>query len=142
MRLDLDLWVLLIFLGIIAWHDFKRNIIPDELLLSAAAFHLVYLIFSNSFINILYSIGNLLLILVPFLLLTVMWEKKTGKFAMGGGDIKLAGLLSFCLGSLNTVIILFGASLIQVAAMKFMRMKILPLAPAVFVSTIIMLFFK
>ena len=136
----IDIIVLLVFLAVIAFIDYRHHIIPDSLILSAVIFRILYLIFLNSYINILYSLGKALLIMVPFLLLTVYMEKKTGKPQCGGGDIKLLGLMGFYLDPMPVLVILFIASLLQLTALKYTGRQFLPLAPAVAVSTIIYLF--
>ena len=83
-----DLIVLLIFLLCIAISDYKRAVIPDAYILAGITFRILYLIFLKSYINILKSLGSALLIFVPLLLMTVMYEKKTGKHGAGGGDLK------------------------------------------------------
>ena len=90
----IDIIVLLIHLLMIAVIDYKQHIIPDQLVMSLAIFKLGYdLIINQSFITMLTNIGYSLLIAVPLLLLTVWMEKKTGKFQLGGGDLKLSLLL-------------------------------------------------
>lgn len=104
--MSLDIVVLLVFLAVIAIIDYKKHIIMDELLLCIIIFRVLYLLFLKSYIDILYSFGNGLLVMVPFLLLTLYMEKKTGKFAAGGCDIKLAICLALYLGPVATLIII------------------------------------
>ena len=90
----IDIIILLIHLLMIAIIDYKQHIIPDQLVLSLVVFKLGYdLIIDQSFITMLTYIGYALLIVVPLLLLTVWMEKKTGRFQLGGGDLKLSLLL-------------------------------------------------
>ena len=99
-----DLIVLLIFLLCIAISDYKRAVIPDAYILSGIAFRILYLIFLKSYIDILKSLGSALLIFVPLLLMTVAYEKKTGKHGAGGGDLKnfsLAWFLPFSDGNFS-----------------------------------------
>ena len=68
----------------------KEHIIPDQLIMSLVVFKLGYdLIINQSFVTMLTNIGYALLITVPLLFLTVWMEKKTGKFQLGGGNLKL-----------------------------------------------------
>ena len=90
----IDIIVFLIHLLMIAVIDYKQHIIPDQLVMSLVIFKLGYdLIINQSFITMLTNIGYSLLIAVPLLLLTVWMEKKTGKFQLCGGDLKLSLLL-------------------------------------------------
>ena len=138
--MSFDIFVFLVFLAVIAFIDYKKHIIPDSLLLSTIIFRILYVIFLKSYMNILYSISNGLLVMVPFLLLTLYIEKKTGKFQTGGGDIKLMGCMGFYLDPMRVLIIMFIASIMQLSALKYTGRQVLPLAPAVFIATIICLF--
>ncbi|MBQ3385138.1 MAG: prepilin peptidase [Erysipelotrichaceae bacterium] len=101
-----DIIVLLIHLLVIAIIDYKQHIIPDQAVLSLVVFKLGYdLIINQSFVTMLTNIGYALLITVPLLFLTVWMEKKTGKFQLGGGDLKL--LLCSDVGFCENSFILF-----------------------------------
>ena len=95
-----DLIILLVFLLCIAISDYKRAVIPDAYILAGITFRILYLIFLKSYINILKSLGSALLIFVPLLLMTVAYEKKTGKHGAGGGDLKTLGMVGFYLSPL------------------------------------------
>ena len=135
-----DLIVLLIFLLFIAVYDYKRAVIPDAYILAGITFRILYLIFLKSYINILKSLGSALLIFVPLLLMTVAYEKKTGKHGAGGGDLKTLALLGFYLSPMETLVTLFVASLLQITAFKYTMKQILPFGPALFVATIVVIF--
>ena len=135
-----DLIVLLILLLCIAASDYKNHTIPDGYILAGIAFRTVYLIFLKSYTEILKSLGSALLIFVPLLLITVAYEKKTGKQGAGGGDLKTAGLLAFYLSPIETLVTIFIASLLQITAFKHTMKQILPFGPALFVATIIAIF--
>ena len=135
-----DLIILLIFLLCIAISDYKRAVIPDAYILAGITFRILYLIFLKSYINILKSLGSALLIFVPLLLMTVAYEKKTGKHGAGGGDLKTLALLGFYLSPMETLVALFVASMLQIAAFKYTMKRVLPFGPALFVATIIVIF--
>ena len=135
-----DLIVLLIFLLCIASSDYKRAVIPDAYILAGITFRILYLIFLKSYINILKSLGSALLIFVPLLLMTVMYEKKTGKHGAGGGDLKTLGMVGFYLSPMETLVTVFVASLLQIIAFKYTMKQILPFGPALFVATIVVIF--
>ena len=136
-----DIIVLLIHLLVIAVIDYKQHIIPDQLVMSLVVFKIGYdLIVNYSFMTMLTNIGCSLLITIPLLLLTVWMEKKTGKFQMGGGDVKLLGLIAFYLTPFDVLVSLLIASVLQLVALKYTKMQILPLAPALFISTLIVVF--
>ena len=138
----IDIIVLLIHLLVIAVIDYKQHIIPDQLVMSLVVFKLGYnLIINLSFIIMLTNIGYALLIAVPLLLLTVLMEKKTGRFQLGGGDLKLLFSIGLFFTPLETLLILFIGSIIQLMSLKYFKATMLPLAPALFISTIIVLFF-
>ena len=138
----IDIIVLLIHLLVIAVIDYKQHIIPDQLVMSLVVFKLGYnLIINLSFIIMLTNIGYALLIAVPLLLLTVLMEKKTGRFQLGGGDLKLLFSVGLFFTPLETLLILFIGSIIQLMSLKYFKATMLPLAPALFISTIIVLFF-
>ena len=137
-----DIIVLLIHLLVIAVIDYKQHIIPDQLVMSLVVFKLGYnLIINLSFIIMLTNIGYALLITVPLLLLTVLIEKKSGKFQMGGGDIKILGGIALFFTPFETLLIILIGSVIQLMSLKYTKAMMLPLAPALFISTIIVLFF-
>ena len=136
-----DLIVLLIFLLCIAASDYKRAVIPDAYILAGITFRILYLIFLKSYINILKSLGSALLIFVPLLLMTVAYEKKTGKHGAGGGDLKTLALLGFYLSPMETLVTLFVASLLQITAFKYTMKQVLPFGPALFIATVIVTIF-
>ena len=136
-----DLIVLLIFLLCIAVNDYKRAVIPDAYILAGITFRILYLIFLKSYINILKSLGSALLIFVPLLLMTVAYEKKTGKHGAGGGDLKTLALLGFYLSPMETLVTLFVASLLQITAFKYTMKQVLPFGPALFIATVIVTIF-
>ena len=136
-----DLIVLLVFLLCIAASDYKRAVIPDAYILAGITFRILYLIFLKSYINILKSLGSALLIFVPLLLMTVAYEKKTGKHGAGGGDLKTLALLGFYLSPMETLVTLFVASLLQITAFKYTMKQVLPFGPALFIATVIVTIF-
>ena len=136
-----DLIILLIFLLCIAASDYKRAVIPDAYILSGIAFRILYLIFLKSYIDILKSLGSALLIFVPLLLMTVAYEKKTGKHGAGGGDLKTLALLGFYLSPMETLVTLFVASLLQITAFKYTMKQVLPFGPVLFIATVIVTIF-
>lgn len=136
-----DLIVLLILLLCIAASDYKRAVIPDAYILAGITFRILYLIFLKSYINILKSLGSALLIFVSLLLMTVAYEKKTGKHGAGGGDLKTLALLGFYLSPMETLVTLFVASLLQITAFKYTMKQILPFGPALFIATVIVTIF-
>ena len=136
-----DLIVLLILLLCIAASDYKRAVIPDAYILAGITFRILYLIFLKSYINILKSLGSALLIFVSLLLMTVAYEKKTGKHGAGGGDLKTLALLGFYLSPMETLVTLFVASLLQITAFKYTMKQVLPFGPALFIATVIVTIF-
>jgi len=137
----IDIIVLLIHLLVIAVIDYKQHIIPDQLVMSLVIFKLGYdLIINQSFLIMLTNIGYALLIAVPLLLLTVWIEKKSGKFQMGGGDIKLLFGIALFFTPVNTLLIMFIGSVIQLISLKYTKAMMLPLAPALFISTLLVVF--
>ena len=136
-----DLIILLVFLLCIAASDYKRAVIPDAYILAGITFRILYLIFLKSYINILKSLGSALLIFVPLLLMTVAYEKKTGKHGAGGGDLKTLALLGFYLSPMETLVTLFVASLLQITAFKYTMKQVLPFGPALFIATVIVTIF-
>ena len=136
-----DLIILLIFLLCIAASDYKRAVIPDAYILAGITFRILYLIFLKSYINILNSLGSALLIFVPIWLMTVAYEKKTGKHGAGGGDLKTLALLGFYLSPMETLVTLFVASLLQITAFKYTMKQVLPFGPVLFIATVIVTIF-
>ena len=137
----IDSIVLLIHLLVIAIIDYKQHIIPDQLVLILVVFKLGYdLIINYSFMTMLTNIGYALLITVPLLLLTVLIEKKSGKFQMGGGDIKILGGIALFFTPMDTLLIIFIGSIIQLMSLKYFKAMMLPLAPALFLSAILVVF--
>jgi len=137
----IDIIVLLIHLLVVAVIDYKQHIIPDQAVMSLIVFKLGYdLIVNQSFITMFTNIGYALLIAVPLLLLTLWMEKKTGKFQMGGGDVKLLGGIALFFPPLDTLLIIFIGSVIQLMSLKYTKAMMLPLAPALFISTLLVAF--
>jgi len=137
----IDIIVLLIHLLVIVVIDYKQHIIPDQAVLSLVVFELGYdLIVNQSFITMFTNIGYALLIAVPLLLPTLWMEKKTGKFQMGGGDVKILGGIALFFTPMDTLLILFIGSVIQLISLKYTKALMLPLAPALFISTILVVF--
>ncbi len=137
----IDIIVLLIHLLVVAVIDYKQHIIPDQAVMSLIVFKLGYdLIINQSFIIMLTNIGYALLITVPLLLLTLWMEKKTGKFQMGGGDVKLLGGIALFFTPIDTLLIMFIGSIIQLMSLKYTKALMLPLAPALFISTLLVVF--
>ena len=137
-----DIIVLLIHLLVIAIIDYKQHVIPDQLIMSLVVFKLGYdLIINQSFVAMITNIGYSLLITVPLLLLTLWMEKKTGKFQLGGVDLKLSAGISLFFSPLETLLILFIGSVIQLMSLKYFTAMMLPLAPALFISSILVVFF-
>ena len=137
--MGIDIIVLLIHLLVIAVIDYKQHIIPDQLILSMVVFKLICSLFLNTMSDLLISIGYALLITIPLLLLTLWMEKKTGKMQLGGGDIKLAFGISLYFSPLDTLLILFIGSVIQLMSLKYFKATMLPLAPALFISAIVVI---
>ena len=137
----IDIIVLLIHLLVVAVIDYKQHIIPDQAVMSLIVFKLGYdLIINQSFIIMLTNIGYALLITVPLLLLTLWMEKKTGKLQMGGGDIKLLGGIALFFTPVDTLLIMFIGSVIQLMSLKYFNAMMLPLAPALFISSLLVAF--
>ena len=137
----IDIIVLLIHLLVVAVIDYKQHIIPDQAVMSLIVFKLGYdLIINQSFIIMLTNIGYALLIAVPLLLLTLWMEKKTGKFQMGGGDVKLLGGIALFFTPIDTILIMFIGSIIQLMSLKYTKALMLPLVPALFISTLLVVF--
>ena len=137
----IDIIILLIHLLVIAIIDYKQHIIPNNLVMSLVVFKLGYdLIVNYSFMTMLTNIGCSLLITVPLLLLTVWMEKKTGKLQFGGGDIKLLGGIALFFTPFDTLLIMFIGSVFQLISLKYTKALMLPLAPALFISTILVAF--
>ena len=137
----IDIIVLLIHLLVIAVIDYKQHVIPDQLIMSLVVFKLGYdLIINQSFVAMITNIGYSLLITVPLLLLTLWMENKTGKFQLGGGDLKLIGAIALFFPPLDTLLIVFIGSVIQLISLKYFKAMMLPLAPALFISTILVVF--
>ena len=136
-----DLIVLLIHLLVSAVIDYKQHIIPDQLVMSLVVFRIGYdLIVNYSFMTMLTNIGCSFLITIPLLLLTVWMEKKSGKFQMGGGDIKILGGIALFFTPLDTLLIILIGSVIQLMSLKYTKAMMLPLAPALFISTLLVAF--
>ena len=136
-----DLIVLLIHLLVSAVIDYKQHIIPDQLVMSLVVFKIGYdLIVNYSFMTMLTNIGCSFLITIPLLLLTVWMEKKSGKFQMGGGDIKILGGIALFFTPLDTLLIILIGSVIQLMSLKYTKAMMLPLAPALFISTLLVAF--
>jgi leader peptidase (prepilin peptidase) / N-methyltransferase len=89
-------------LVIISFIDLDHFIIPDKLLIIGAVFGLAYNIlgYGISFLDGIYGA----LVSVGFLLFILLLEFILKKEAMGGGDIKLLGMLGIFLGLKYTIL--------------------------------------
>lgn len=59
---------------------------------------------------------------------------------MGGGDIKLIVAIALFFPPLDTLLILFVGSVIQLMSLKYTKALMLPLAPTLFISTLLVVF--
>ena len=112
-----ELYILLLFMVLIAVTDYRKHIIPDEYIIAIIIFRILYSVFMNTLSELFISIGYALLITVPLLLLTLWMEKKTGKTQLGGGDIKLLQLFFLKLTSMG--IPLFCSIILDFVACSF-----------------------
>lgn len=97
-------------LVVITFIDIEHQIIPDEISLSGIVIGFVLSFFMQpgwfaSLIGILLGGGSLLLV-------AWLYQKLTGKDGMGGGDIKLLGMMGAFLGWQAIPFIIFASSMI------------------------------
>jgi leader peptidase (prepilin peptidase)/N-methyltransferase len=128
---------------VIAVIDFFTQEIPDELNISVLIAGIVFLILNFSLGNLINSGLGLLLGGGLFLLIAVV-----SGGAMGGGDIKLMGVLGFWYGWKLTLILSFMAFIIgAIASMLLIAVKIkkmkdyIPFGPFIVIAALIIIFF-
>ncbi len=129
-------WIYLLagaILAGVAWQDAMTRIIPNRLLLLLLLLGGVNAVWDGAWIT---AILGLLLCGVPILILSVM--SREGR--IGGGDVKLCGILGFLLGQIRgCVVILLALMLLSVYGLC-RRKQALPFAPFVFPAYVITIF--
>ncbi|MBM7615819.1 prepilin peptidase [Alkaliphilus hydrothermalis] len=135
--------ILIIFLGVVAYYDFKSFIIPNKLLLAGGLIGLLLFFFNKDL-----SITSVLLgvTVVGGLALAIAHLTKGG---LGLGDVKLLACLAMYVGLwrlLNIVLISSILSgMIGLVLLVFGRVSkktVIPFAPFIFVSTILVFFLQ
>ena len=132
----------------IAFIDYDHLIIPDELILFGFVLGLMYKLvlyfFNLQYIKPIYSLLGILVGGGLFLLIAII-----SKGGMGGGDIKLMGMLGFWFGWKDILLIsllsFIIGSLVSIflLLMKFKNRKdAIPFGPFIIISTFIVLFFS
>lgn len=111
-------WVFILELFLIlAFIDIRHFILPDSVMAAIFAAFVCYEIFGGQIAGAgsIFSFGNLASAAFLFLTFFLIWSFSSGK-GMGLGDAKLAGLMGLVFGFSNSVLILYLAVIIGVAA--------------------------
>ena len=136
--------LLIIITGI----DYDHQIIHDGIVLVGTGTRLIYILYGKFFLNIpinlLYNLGGLLIGGGFFLLIAVV-----SKGGMGGGDIKLMGMLGLWLGIQGILMTMFfsfiiGAviSILLLAAKHKNRKEAIPFGPFIAIAALITICFQ
>lgn len=113
----LEAWLLACVLLACAFADLEGYIIPDRFLLFGAGVFIVFLMWEPEPLHRLIQ-GALGGLAVPGALLAVvlMMEKRMGREAMGGGDLKLLALTGLYLGWMGNLLCLLLACVLGICA--------------------------
>lgn len=126
--------------------DYQTMIIPDEVLISFSVILLIELCFKNGISNIYINILNAVISFFIMLLLKKIGDFLFKKESMGGGDIKLMGVIGLILGWKLSVVTIFLASFIGLPVSLFILLKnkehIIPFGPFLSISSIILLLLR
>ena len=91
-------------MAVISAYDIRKNIIPNYiLLLDLAAWLIVNITYKLPAKSLLVPLLSALLLIFLLLLITHLAGKITHGAALGGGDIKLTGIMGLYLGFWNTL---------------------------------------
>lgn len=123
--------------------DYQTMIIPDEVLIVFSLILIVELIIQNGIFNILNPIINGIISFLIMLLIKKIGDIMFKKESMGGGDIKLMGVIGLVLGWPMAVISIFLASFIGLPISLILLYKnktdIIPFGPFLSIASIIIL---
>lgn len=133
---DLAMWLILgCILMLAAIIDANIRILPDKLLLAAAANRILFFVIRQEPLSGLPKIiGSALAVSVPLLLLVLLMDHIKGRETMGGGDIKLIFVLGLYLNILQNVFLLLAACILALAAaaaaqLRTERQDMIPFGP-------------
>lgn len=140
--------VVAIILVCIAISDIRTQTIPNKSVLALAAtwvlWRVILIAFSAFFTDDASVIeGTLSGLLASILfggaafLFSVLYERTTEKYSMGGGDIKLIAALALFLGFEGSALAVLFACLLSLAASFIMRVRSFPFAPFLAVGSIL-----
>ena len=130
--------ILVSILIVVSFIDYHHKIIPDRLILFGLICSLVFQFFYNWKVNYLNGLIGMLIGGGIFLLIALI----TG--AMGGGDIKLMGILGFWLGWQNIVVVTFLSFIVGAVISLFLmafkikgRKDFIPFGPFISIAAFI-----
>jgi len=133
--------VLVVFLGVVSFYDFKSLIIPNRILLMGGLLGLLLFFFNKelSYVSVLLGV-----VVVGGLGLAIAYLTKGG---LGLGDVKLLVCLGIYMGLwklVNVVLlstILSGlVGLVLLVMGRVSKKTVMPFAPFIFIGTILMFF--
>ncbi|MDD3187056.1 MAG: prepilin peptidase [Bacilli bacterium] len=142
--IQLVLVLLFISMSVIVFiSDYQTMIIPDQVLIFFTIAFLVILFFKGGVSSTLFAVLN------GFISFSIMFLiKKIGDFlfkreSMGGGDIKLMGVIGLVLGYQLSIVSIFLGSIIglpvSIMILKLKRTNIVPFGPFLCIGALILL---
>lgn len=128
--------ILFISLAVVSYTDIRTRRIPNTiLLLMASAWLLVNIMLKTSPVSLLKSVFACLFLLIALIFLVKILNRINPRLDMGGGDIKLIGILGLYLGFWDTLYSVLFACFIMLVLMagfrKHLKNRIFPFAPAI-----------
>ena len=121
--------VLLCLLCYCSVTDIKSRTVYDKALLAAAAARVIPVLFDFSMLTVGKLAANGLLVSFPVLLIVLALERITGRYAMGGGDIKLLFVTGLYLGGAKTLLALMMGCFAAAVYGSITKNRELPLVP-------------
>lgn len=109
----LAVWVFICFMLVLAGTDWVAWRLPDVLIIPAAVLGLAFAAFGVR-IGIVDSLLGLLVGAGSFLAIYLLYRFARGIEGMGGGDVKLMGMIGIYLGWLHTLLVAFFGSLLAI----------------------------
>ncbi len=127
--------------------DIRRREIPNRLVLAVVALWLLWRLavatgaasVADAAVGMAADVGAALLFGLALLAFVAASERATGRFMMGGGDVKLLAALSLFLGVGGIAVALFAACLASLAFAAARPKRGIPFAPCIMCGALVAL---
>lgn len=123
--------------------DLETYLIPDRFLIAALVIYAVTLPFTATPVvdQLKSGIPGALILCVGMLLLSLLFDKVTGKESLGGGDIKLYFVAGLYLGPIGGLLCLILSCVIGLVFSALIKQKRIPFGPSISAAILLTAFF-